>query len=518
MKPRASLICAAVLALSVSCGSDPNNHGFFDEGPGEDNGGLEDTTGVDLVGVDTAGRDTTVVESGCLPAAGTPGNATVTAGAAQTFATVETTAMNQMDNMSSPLPYIRMGALALGTGECATAGLLYLASDPESGSMKKLMYQDVTTVGLRAATPEPELVIDAISPATHNLTLFYAAACMPIAMRPTSTGYMQFERSAEACGKGQTVALDLDGTVSAVTGMGGWQERDGTMVVIARANLDGTPTGIIGRRTIKPSSSWEFETFDMPATYTDLYSLRVAADGTVHALYTKTQYPCDGDCDLDLYYGRKADGGSWVEETVQESKWAGVDNATQDEYSADPTMVVDSRGEPVVAANFLTRAVTGSIKSSELRVYGRDNGEWCRETVATVVDEYQGKDGSDMTGAMPFVTLDGVGRIHVVFQDMAQWHDSNNYANAVNGQIRYAVRAGKKWTLKTLVTQEGEGTGAAAAPLYGMLPTTLAVSDDGQTVYAAGASFEWDTNSIYLSDYVPITFNATVVRADVDLP
>lgn len=443
MKPRAIYICAA-LALATSCGNDPNNHGFFDEGPGTDNGGLEDTTGVDLVGVDTAGRDTSVVESGCLPAAGTAGNATVTAGAAQTFATVETTAMNQMDNMSSPLPYMRMGALALGTGDCATAGLLYLASDPEGGSMKKLMYQDVTTIGLRAATPEPELVIDAISPATHNLTLFFAAACMPIAMRPTSTGYMQYIRSAEGMWNGQPVVLDLDGTVSAVSGMGGWQERDGTMVVIARANLDGTPMGIIGRRTIKPSSTWEFETFDMPPTYTELYSLRVAADGTVHALYTKTQYPCDGDCDLDLYYGRKADGSAWVEETVQESKWGAPD----DEYAADPTMVIDSRGEPVVAANFLTRVITGSIKSSELRVYGRDDGEWCMETVATEVDGYRGSDGTDMTGVAPFVVLDGQGRVHVAFQDMASWHakdpvDQINKQNSVNGQIRYAVRAGK---------------------------------------------------------------------------
>lgn len=140
MNLRSSVICAASMALVLSCGNDPGNHGFFDEGPGTDNGGLEDTTGVDLVGVDTAGRDTSVVESGCLPAAGTAGNATVTAGAAQTYATVDTNAMNQMDNMSSPLPYMRMGALALGTGDCATAGLLYLAPDPDGGSMKKLMY------------------------------------------------------------------------------------------------------------------------------------------------------------------------------------------------------------------------------------------------------------------------------------------------------------------------------------------------------------------------------------------
>ena len=366
-------------------------------------------------------------------------------------------------------------------------------------------------------------MIDAISPATHNLTLFFAAACMPIAMRPTSTGYMQYLRSAEGMWNGQPVDLGLDGTVSAVSGMGGWQERDGTMVVIARANLDGTPMGIIGRRTIKPSSTWEFETFDMPPTYTELYSLRVAADGTVHALYTKTQYPCDGGCDLDLYYGRKADGGSWVEETVQESKWAGADGAQNDEYATEPTMVLDSRGEPVVAANFLTRVITGSTKTSELRVYGRDDGEWCMETVATEVDGYQGSDGKNMTGAMPYVTLDGVGRIHVVFQDMASWHakdalDQINKQNAINGQIRYAVRAGKKWTLKTLVTQEDEGTVAAAKPLNGMLPTMLAVSDDGTTVYAAGASFEWDTNTIYMQSAVPITFKATVVKAEVTLP
>lgn len=46
----------------------------------------------------------------------------------------------------------------------------------------------------------------------------------------------------------------------------------------------------------------------------------------------------------------------------------------------------------------------------------------------------------------------------------------------------------------------------------------LAVSDDGETVYAADASFDWDTNTIYMTSGVPITFKATVVKADVQLP
>ena len=51
-----------------------------------------------------------------------------------------------------------------------------------------------------------------------------------------------------------------------------------------------------------------------------------------------------------------------------------------------------------------------------------------------------------------------------------------------------------------------------------MLPTMLAVSPDGKTVYAAGAAFDWQTDSIYNSDYKDITFKATAVKADVQLP
>ncbi|HOD07895.1 hypothetical protein KBA39_01785 [Myxococcota bacterium] len=291
------------------------------------------------------------------------------------------------------------------------------------------------------------------------------------------------------------------------------------MVVIATANVDGTVKGIVGRLPIKAYSEWEFSSFPLPAGYTELLALRQAPDGTAHALYTKTLYPCDGSCDLDLYYGRMASAGTWIEETVQTSKWGEPD----DEFATDPTMVLDSRGEPVVAATYFKRVITGSIKSAELRLYGRDNGEWCQETMATEVDGYQGSDGTAMTGIAPFVAVDNTGRVHVVFQDMAQWHakdpmDQINKANAINGQVRYAVRSGKTWTLATLFEQDDEGTDAAQAPLNGMLPTQVAVSGDGATVYAAGASFEWDTNTIYNTSAKPMTFKAVTVKAAVQLP
>ncbi|HOD00397.1 MAG TPA: hypothetical protein PKH54_10655 [Myxococcota bacterium] len=337
---------------------------------------------------------------------------------------------------------------------------------------------------------------------------------MAIAMQPGNDGYQEYRRSEAGIWSGKTVNVVDSGTVTMLTGRGGWQEADGTMVVIATANVDGVALGIVGRLDIIAYSEWVFTSFALPAEYTELLALRHAPDGTAHALYTKTQYPCDGSCDLDLYYGRMASGGTWLEETIQESKWGEPD----DEFATNPTMVLDSRGEPVVAATFFKRVITGSIKSAELRLYGRDNGQWCYETVATEVDGYQGSDGTEMTGVSPFVTLDGSGRVHVAFQDKAQWHDSYNQANAVNGQIRYAVRSGKTWTLATLFEQDGEGTGTAQAPLIGMLPTQVAISADGATVYAAGAEFEWDTDSIYNTSGKPMTFKAVVVKAVNLLP
>ena len=55
----------------------------------------------------------------------------------------------------------------------------------------------------------------------------------------------------------------------------------------------------------------------------DVQAWAAAADGSVHAVYTRTECPCD-PCDMDLYYGRAAAGGAWSVETVQ-PRVAGVE-------------------------------------------------------------------------------------------------------------------------------------------------------------------------------------------------
>ena len=47
----------------------------------------------------------------------------------------------------------------------------------------------------------------------------------------------------------------------------------------------------------------------------ELLAVRVGDDGAVHALYRKTEFPCD-PCDMALYYGRRDPGGARVEGVI----------------------------------------------------------------------------------------------------------------------------------------------------------------------------------------------------------
>lgn len=450
------------------------------------------------------GQDPGTGPVGCLAATGNPGSATISSAGTPAAILEETgTAQNQAEESFSPLPSTAAGFMA--RGPCGTVGLL--ARDHDGGK-KGLVYVDITD------TPgTPETVDGELSFQQHRASLVFDQDCAPLALIATDgDGYIEYARGGTDWTKKVVggVADALGEDPSWVTHRDAWTAQDGTLHVLADAKVSDVSKVVHGNRPAAAGSAWTFQAFEPPSAV-DVFKYRVATDGTAHVLYGKTEFPCD-PCDMGLYYGRMAPGGAWTEELVQDSKWGEPD----DEFARDPSMVLDGSGEPVVAATFQTRVITGSLKSSALRVYGRDGGAWCHEVVATQVDGYQGQDGTAFTGAQPHLALDDTGRPHVVFSDVSAWHDGNGWSNTVTGQVRYAIRTGSTWTVATLFKQPGRTD--SPNPLNGFDGPRVLPSPGGTGVHVAGVERVWETDSIYNDQPVPLTLRATVLRADITLP
>ncbi len=488
-------------------GADPGgvtDPGGADPGSGQDGTSL-DPGGDEAAAGDLGSPDPGAGDPGCLPARGTDGRVVVgIEGEPILLREVASNAQNTMDTWASPVPARRLHALAAGT--CGKAGVLWLevAGDPDAKGT--IRYQQIAP-----SVEPPEGVVEGVPAGGHDASLFFLEdPCVPIVMKPEPDGYAEHRRESDGTWTRVPPDAPTEGGVTRLSAKAAWTGSDGTMNVLGRAEVAGAWTGWLGRRAPTGAAPWTWARVDLPDR-PELLAVRVGDDGAVHALYRKTEFPCD-PCDMALYYGRRDPGGDFIEEVVQDSKWGAPD----DEFAADPDLALDAGGNPVVAAAYQRRVVTGSLKSSELRVYGRGDGSWCHEVVATTVDGYQGSDGNRMTGATPGLVLDPSGRIHVVFQDLSQWHDGNGWSNGIAGQVRHAVRSGRAWTLTTLVNQRGQT--AQPRPLQGFLPVQVAVAPDGNRAWIAGTAFSWDTDSIYNMQAMPITFQGLAMEARFQWP
>lgn len=469
-----------------------------------------------LVAAGCSGESTTTVGGDSGGGGGGGGGAAVTIapdGTPESFFSAAGNATNQELDHLLPLP-ASGGASLLRRGSCGTVGLLFRHLDPSDGGTARLRYLDVTTGG--AGTPEevdPDTAVRSMSAA-----LLFDDACAPLVLRASGEGVVEYARGADG-----TWAKAVVGDLAALLGeapssaqlVDAREAADGALTVVVRVYASGAPMsvgrGVLGTRPAAAGSAWQWTAFDLPAAATEILAL--AADGGqgAHALFTKTVRPCD-PCDLDLLYGKLAfGGGTWSEETVQESKWGEPD----DEFATHPSLAVDGAGQPVVAATFERRVVTGSLKRSTLRVYFRAGGDWEHETVASeLADGYEGEDGDDYTGAQPHLVVDRRnGELHVAFTDISQWHDGNGWANGVRGQLRYAIRAGGEWTVATLYAQPGHI--ASPQPLHSLDTPMVASPDGGGEARLVGVERVWDTDSIYNDTDVPVTLKAMVFRATI---
>jgi hypothetical protein len=451
---------------------------------------------------DASDDDDGAPPGGCgFPEGGTDGAASVTPATPVVHDSIEDQAMNTLDiEFAGQLP--AGGSAALRYGPCGDAGMLLWLDD---GGL--LVYVDPRSGGA------PETLGPGDGP--FDGALFFDADCTPLALVPASPlAFQQYTRG----GDGSWTASQAFDDVSTVLGSEPSSLRvfdadvgaDGKLYVFVEAYVGGNPEWLRGSREAAAGSAWTFQAMTAPDA-TELFDVAVGTAGETVAAFKNTQYPCD-PCDVDFHLGTLATpDGAWSTEVLQPGTWGDPN----DLFVESASLAFGADGNPYVAAHFVERVITGSYVATELRLYGQVEGVWCGETIVDANDGYEGSDGSTYTGADPVLAFDDAGRMHVAFRDQAIWHDGGNQ-NEIRGQLRHAVRSGNTWTTATLLTQPGQT--ASAHPLIGVGAPLLAVSPDGTEVVVAGVAFEWETDSIYNMQELPVTLEATAVQATISYP
>ncbi|MBI4821272.1 MAG: hypothetical protein HY791_33740 [Deltaproteobacteria bacterium] len=319
--------------------------------------------------------------------------------------------------------------------------------------------------------------------------LLFDGLCRPLVLDLAREGLVEHVRTGEGTWTSTTVLpMPATGYDPRSAELG----RDGKLHALAHSGA----LLIHGVRDPAEGALWTFTNAPQPPGATTVFEYSVDSKGRVHAVYTKTRFPCFETCDLSLNHAL-LEGTSWVETVLERGVWG----PPLDELAVDPSLAIDASDRPVVAAQFRTRVETGSLQSASLRVYTIRGSEVCAESVITESDGYAGSDGTNFTGSRPLVELDGTGRIFVVFSDMSAWHDSMGQ-NLMAGQIRSAVRSDESWTLGRLVTQAGQSQ--SRRPLVFGEGAGLTIAADGSSGALVTVEGEWDNDSVYNVESSPV--------------
>lgn len=131
----------------------------------------------------------------------------------------------------------------------------------------------------------------------------------------------------------------------------------------------------------------------------------------------------------------------------------------------------------------LVESDDGILLSSSLKYTFRDTDNSFRtETVTVENDGYAGS-GNRFTGGRPILTIDGTGRPHILYSDIAVGMDGQTQTVS-HGQLRYAWRRVNLWNQLTVFSQESPG--ADAQPYAGF--REVATSPDGTMAGIAGVA------------------------------
>ncbi len=203
------------------------------------------------------------------------------------------------------------------------------------------------------------------------------------------------------------------------------------------------------------TGSWEKElilNYDMAFTY-DMYiksscrqDIQVDRDGFVHVTFSEQinggVYPSR------LWYATNKTG-TWQTEVA-----LNFDPGSTDDAGWFPSLCLDTNDVPYIACDYIDRVPTYSAFSWKLLLLKRvGDDSWTSEVVASQSDGYSGGDGTQFTGGLAHLVFDRDNTPHIVFSDIASthWPVRNQCVNV--GNIRYAVREGAAWDIRTIYRQ-----------------------------------------------------------------
>ncbi|PWB67679.1 hypothetical protein C3F09_13105 [candidate division GN15 bacterium] len=203
------------------------------------------------------------------------------------------------------------------------------------------------------------------------------------------------------------------------------------------------------------TGNWQKEliqNYDMAFTY-DMYiktscrqDIKVDRDGYVHVTFAEQIY--GGTYPSRLLYATNKTGTWQIEVALN------YEPGSTDDAGWFPSLCFDTNDVPYIACDYIDRVPTYSAYLWKLLLLKRiGDGSWTSEVVATQSDGYSGGDGTQFTGGLAHLVFDRSNTPHIVFSDIASthWPIRNQCVNV--GNIRYAVRAGATWDIRTIYRQ-----------------------------------------------------------------
>lgn len=208
----------------------------------------------------------------------------------------------------------------------------------------------------------------------------------------------------------------------------------------------------------KTKKKWIFTKIpNVPEGYKKTFDIKIKNANNFSVLYNRKNHLCYATINNDV----------WHEEMI-------VRGGIYDEAGWEASLAIDNIGKIHVVSTFIRVVSTGSKVYSQLRWHNRSSfRKWKSEILAKKSRGYNGQDGTRYTGASPHIVFDKKNQAHIVFNDIASWHNSRSDNDFTEGNLRYMYQIKNSWQEKILYKQKGQAH--KAQPLYEFLYPNLII-------------------------------------------
>lgn len=356
---------------------------------------------------------------------------------------------------------------AVAVNECGRMGTVFADRYQDNGFNASLVLSEIDLASppdIDSLAPRRVLLNRTSSSKTPEMVASVVYdGCTAVVFVKTDTGY-----DFAVIGEGDVTWTTVDParTYADILHFGAQVGRDDAIHLMFRARPNGGTT------------QWVDARFDG-----DSFNVRLLANPDA-AMAAPIDVAFDSDGDAVIGYRKSVVAGQeawiarWDGATWQKEQIPGV---VPSELGA--SFAIGSYGREGLAWTATVESDDGLLLSAALKYTYRDTDDTFKtETVTVDNDGYLGS-GTRFTGGRPVLTIDGTGRPHIVYSDLAVVTDGNSQTVS-HGQLRYAWRRIDRWNYMTVFHQ--------AAPDSDAWPYTgfreIAVNPDGTLAGAAAVA------------------------------